>query len=445
MPKRILLADDSVTIQKVISITFSSEDFDIEIVGDGESAIRKAKELKPDLVMADVAMPGKDGYQVCTEIKSDPELSGTPVMLLAGTFEPLDAEKAKGAGADEHIIKPFESQELLDKVNALVSRPAAPSAETEPAAEVPEGEFGDMLDEKDFVALSEEFEEAPGTEAGADADLLDQSFFEPGADQEEAKEDFVDLEFSDNELEAAPGAEPLPEEPQAEEPEIKPFGAEEETSEPAAALEPQEAGPAQEESFEPFGGAELEDEPIDFGSFREAPSAPQPQEAEEEPAFGGPEDVIEAPAEAAPEPEAPSLDAFREDFSEEPAEAHEEAREEAREEAFEPAEAAPEAQPVEETPFQEPVEAFTPQAEEAAPAAPDLGEAAGRVEERAAPEVAEELQGRVDIPLEEVQEVVARVAREVVEKVAWEVVPELAEEKIEAELKKIREAFTKLK
>src|SRR4030066_230858 len=70
MAKRILLADDSITIQKVISITFASEDYDLVVVGDGEAAIQKARDLKPDLIMADGAMPGKTGYEGCSFAKN---------------------------------------------------------------------------------------------------------------------------------------------------------------------------------------------------------------------------------------------------------------------------------------------------------------------------------------------------------------------------------------
>lgn len=121
--KKILLADDSITIQKVISITFASEDYDLIIVGDGNSAIEKAKEVKPDLVLADVAMPGKNGYEVCEAVKNDPDLASIPVMLLAGTFEPLSDEEASRVRADDHIVKPFESEVLIQKVKDLLERP----------------------------------------------------------------------------------------------------------------------------------------------------------------------------------------------------------------------------------------------------------------------------------------------------------------------------------
>src|SRR5207248_5529986 len=72
---------------------------------------------------ADVMMPGKSGYEVCEALKSDPATSAIPVMLLAGTFEPFDENRARAARADGHIVKPFESQALLDKVKVLVGMP----------------------------------------------------------------------------------------------------------------------------------------------------------------------------------------------------------------------------------------------------------------------------------------------------------------------------------
>ncbi|NNL85826.1 MAG: response regulator, partial [Myxococcales bacterium] len=119
MPKTLLLADDSVTIQKVVGISFANEDVILLTVDNGDDAIHKAREVRPDLVLADVVMPGKNGYEVCATIKADPDLGSTPVMLLTGTFEAFDDARAQEVGADGHITKPFEAQALVDRVNAL--------------------------------------------------------------------------------------------------------------------------------------------------------------------------------------------------------------------------------------------------------------------------------------------------------------------------------------
>lgn len=136
MPKQILLADDSITIQKVIALTFAGEDYKITAVDNGVDALAKARELRPDIILADVVMPQKNGYEVSAEIKNDPELKNIPVLLLAGTFEPFDEDEAKRVGADGFIIKPFESQALILKIKDLISKRAggAGAAPPQPTA-----------------------------------------------------------------------------------------------------------------------------------------------------------------------------------------------------------------------------------------------------------------------------------------------------------------------
>jgi CheY-like chemotaxis protein len=125
MPKKILLADDSVTIQKVVGISFANEDVVLVTVDNGDDAVTRAREERPDLVLADIAMPGRDGYAVCEAIKGDASLRHVPVLLLSGTFETFDEERARQAGADGHITKPFEAQALVDRVNDLLARAEA--------------------------------------------------------------------------------------------------------------------------------------------------------------------------------------------------------------------------------------------------------------------------------------------------------------------------------
>lgn len=120
MPKNLLVADDSVVIQKSIGITFAQEDFTITYTGNGEDALVKARQLKPDVILADVVMPKKNGYELCELVKKDPQLRSIPVLLLAGTHEPFDEARGKAVGAVGHIIKPFESKALLDRVTQLV-------------------------------------------------------------------------------------------------------------------------------------------------------------------------------------------------------------------------------------------------------------------------------------------------------------------------------------
>ena len=90
MPQKLLLADDSVTIQRVIELTFADEDVQVLAVGDGRQAIDRITAERPDIVLADVGMPGCDGYEVCSFVKQTPELAHIPVLLLTGAFEPVD-------------------------------------------------------------------------------------------------------------------------------------------------------------------------------------------------------------------------------------------------------------------------------------------------------------------------------------------------------------------
>ena len=126
MPKSVLVADDSLTIRKIVGMLFAMEDFTLTSVDNGLDAVAKAREMRPDLVIADCMMPGKNGYEVCQELKSDPNTSHIPVLLLAGNFEPFDPARAQACGANGHIPKPFDSTSFLDRVRASVGM--APAA-----------------------------------------------------------------------------------------------------------------------------------------------------------------------------------------------------------------------------------------------------------------------------------------------------------------------------
>ena len=136
---KLLLADDSITIQKVVGIIFANEDYELTVASNGNAALEKIRETKPDILLIDAIMPGKTGFEVSEEIKRDPELRNIPILLLTGAFEPFDEEKAKNCGADDFISKPFESQHLIDKVTALVelARKTAPPADDFATFEVP--------------------------------------------------------------------------------------------------------------------------------------------------------------------------------------------------------------------------------------------------------------------------------------------------------------------
>ncbi len=133
MAKTLLLADDSVTIQKVVGISFASEDVDLVTVDNGDDAVSRAKEIRPDAILADVVMPGKNGYEVCEAVKADPALSHVPVLLLTGTFEAFDEERAQRCGAAGHVAKPFEAQVLVERVRELFAQSAAAAPAPAPA------------------------------------------------------------------------------------------------------------------------------------------------------------------------------------------------------------------------------------------------------------------------------------------------------------------------
>jgi CheY-like chemotaxis protein len=121
MAHKLLLADDSITIQKVVELILSEEGFEIKATNNGEEALTAIPSFKPDIILADIEMPKINGYQLCEKIKKDPLMFSIPVILLAGAFEPIDEELAKQVNADDFIIKPFESQELISKINAALT------------------------------------------------------------------------------------------------------------------------------------------------------------------------------------------------------------------------------------------------------------------------------------------------------------------------------------
>jgi CheY-like chemotaxis protein len=140
MPKKILLADDSITIQKVVELTFSDGDYEVSAVNNGAKAIQKLAEMRPDIILSDIIMPEKNGYEVCEYVKSHPEYRNIPVVLLTGTFEPFDPDRAEKAGCDAVVTKPFESQSLIHKVEELIAqaRNAINATNAVPAAVIPE-------------------------------------------------------------------------------------------------------------------------------------------------------------------------------------------------------------------------------------------------------------------------------------------------------------------
>ena len=120
MPRTLLLADDSVTIQRVIELTFADEDIRVVAVGDGQQAVDRIKEVPPDIVLADTDMPVRTGYEVAAFIKEDAALAHIPVVLLTGAFEPVRGERTEHPRYDAVLVKPFEPQQVVRLVRQLL-------------------------------------------------------------------------------------------------------------------------------------------------------------------------------------------------------------------------------------------------------------------------------------------------------------------------------------
>lgn len=131
MSQRLLLADDSVTIRRVIELTFADENVRVESVSSGREAIASIEAAPPDIVLADAGMPDVSGYDIAAFVKSRPNLRHIPVILLAGAFEPLDEARSRTSGSDGVLVKPFEPQMVVARVRELL--PAAGSRRYTPS------------------------------------------------------------------------------------------------------------------------------------------------------------------------------------------------------------------------------------------------------------------------------------------------------------------------
>jgi CheY-like chemotaxis protein len=151
MRKKLLLADDSITIQKVVELTFPSDEFEVVTAGNGRLAVDKATTFLPDVVLCDVIMPQLDGYQVCEALRAIPQLQDVPILLLNGAFEPYDPERARAVGALGNVSKPFDPPALVLRVKDILAERAAAADALAEAATVPLS-----LDEPEPVQLQED-------------------------------------------------------------------------------------------------------------------------------------------------------------------------------------------------------------------------------------------------------------------------------------------------
>ena len=377
MPKKLLIADDSVTIQKVMGITFASEDYDLTVVDNGADAVLKAKKIKPDLILADIVMPEKDGYEVCREIKNDPDLSSTPVILLAGTFEQYDENKSAEVGADDYITKPFESRVLIDKVNSHLEKKPASVADTEPQSD-------------EEVSTTDELS----------VDI-------PVDDEDEFDEEIMELDLEDI-VETA-----------ADSPEIAAVETEAFVAEPVSEIEAQEEGifSGQEnvESAESHGMS-VEDDLADLDS-NEADYQVEEDVVDKETEQESPGEKLGLGSEI--DDEMDILSVSDEVVEVEGMETEKVAEEETLQVGIE-----------EELPLTEIVEEELIVEEEISyPDLPEVEEEGLKIDEASIANLSDD----------KLAAIVTKVAKDVIEKIAWEVVPELAETLILEEIKRLKE------
>jgi CheY-like chemotaxis protein len=134
MAKTLLLVDDSVTIQRVVELSFAHEDVRIVSMSDGQRALQWLEVDQPDIVVVDVGVPEVDGYTVATRVKNAKRTRDVPVLLLAGAFEPVDDKRVRDIGCDGVIVKPFEPKQLVERVKELVDvKPISRTSRSAPA------------------------------------------------------------------------------------------------------------------------------------------------------------------------------------------------------------------------------------------------------------------------------------------------------------------------
>lgn len=164
MAKKILVADDSITIQKIVAMAFEKEDAVVEGISNGKEAFERIGDFNPDIVLADVDMPGLTGFELSKKIKADPEFDSVKVLLLASDFEDFNESLFNESGADDHILKPFKSDNIVKKVVDLISKDSAETAvELFPVDE--EGDPVFDLSEADMIEAVEPAEAAVGLSA----------------------------------------------------------------------------------------------------------------------------------------------------------------------------------------------------------------------------------------------------------------------------------------
>jgi CheY-like chemotaxis protein len=130
--RRVLVADDSITVRKLVEHVLRARGVQVLSAPSGTEAIERIERERPDLVISDVVMPDKSGYEICTYVRKHPELSSTPVLLISGVLNAAVREQAARVHSDDVIGKPFSANELGSKVDHLLARVAPPPARLPP-------------------------------------------------------------------------------------------------------------------------------------------------------------------------------------------------------------------------------------------------------------------------------------------------------------------------
>jgi len=210
---KLLLADDSPTTQKVVQLTFVDEGIDVIVADDGDTAMELYDRHRPDIVLADINIPGLNGYEVCETIRKRAWNGTTPVILLAGSFEPFDVEEAHRVGANDYLTKPFSSiRRLVATVTAMldtVTRQDTAVEETiEPNSMSPDRQEPDMMATNDIeqlyhesVSTDDATKDSVG-EINSSSDAEDEPVAEPPSAEQQAAEPltFADGLAYDDEL-----------------------------------------------------------------------------------------------------------------------------------------------------------------------------------------------------------------------------------------------------
>ncbi|MGE4413395.1 MAG: response regulator transcription factor [Candidatus Caldatribacteriota bacterium] len=118
--RRILIADDEPYILRSLSFVLQKEGFEVETACDGEEALEKVRQFKPKILFLDIMMPLEDGYEVCEELRSDPDTKDIYVIMLTAKGQIIDKKRGLEVGADEYITKPFSPREIVDKVKGII-------------------------------------------------------------------------------------------------------------------------------------------------------------------------------------------------------------------------------------------------------------------------------------------------------------------------------------